>query len=263
MGQKYVLNPQLMLVRVLDVAFDIALRIDHSSHTRRLVPDEVRRVGQTVEVELPEDHRLPSPRGAREYQDRTGRRERPGIRGAGDLGSSPNVRSNEGGTMREEIRRIAAAGMLVAALVAVLVTVPCLAASIPSWLDDGISKWNTANPQSPIRFVDIKDSYVWYDLPRTADMGHAQIRERLNKIVMDHGYKPMDDEEMVTTGKPPVTSGRVMAKKCWSRSFVLNLTAQADTKAVGDASPGQRQRMLTSLVCEDSKTWWAAFRVAE
>jgi hypothetical protein len=156
-------------------------------------------------------------------------------------------------------RRTVVASLVVVAILAI----PCFAASIPSWLDDAISKWNTANPTSQIRFVEIKDSYVWYDVPRTAEVGHAQIRERLNKLVLDHGYKPMDDEEMVTTGKPPVTSGRVVSKKCWSRSFVLNLQAQADTKEVGGESPGQRQRMLTSLVCEDTKAWWAAFRIAE
>jgi hypothetical protein len=53
-----------------------------------------------------------------------------------------------------------------------------------------------------------------------------------------------------------------MAKKCWSRSFVLNIQAENHTIAVGDEPSGQRQRMLTSLVCEDSATWWAGFRVA-
>ena len=53
-----------------------------------------------------------------------------------------------------------------------------------------------------------------------------------------------------------------MAKKCWSRSFVLNIQAENNTKAVGDETSGQRQRMLTSMVCEDTNAWWAAFRVA-
>ena len=138
----------------------------------------------------------------------------------------------------------------------------CLAASIPAWLDDGISKWNAANPETKTRFVDIKDSFVWYDMPKTAELGHQQIRERVNNIVLSNGYELMDDEELVTTGKPPVTNGRSTEKKCWSRSFVLNISAQGDTKAVGGESSGQRQRLLTSLVCEDSASWWAAFRVA-
>ena len=151
------------------------------------------------------------------------------------------------------------AGFVTMALIA---AAPCGAASIPSWLDDGISRWNAANPDTPFRFVDIKDSFVWYDIAKTAAAGQQQIRERLNQIVLANGYTPMDDEELVTTGKPPATSGRSTAKKCWSRSFVLNISAQSETKAVGgDDSAGQRQRMLTSLVCEDTETWWAAFRV--
>jgi hypothetical protein len=135
--------------------------------------------------------------------------------------------------------------------------------SIPSWLDDGISKYNAANPKAPIRFVDIKDSFVWYDMAKGTDVDHKQIRERINRIVLDHGYQPMDDEELVTTGKPPVASGPSIAKKCWSRSFVLNIEAQSNTKAVGSSSAGQRQRMLTSLVCDDASSWWAGFRTLD
>lgn len=140
---------------------------------------------------------------------------------------------------------------------------PCRAASVPAWLDAAISKWNGEHPDAPIRFVNIKDSFVWYDMPKTADIGQQQIRERVNTIVLANNYVPMDEEELVTTGKPPVTSGRSTPKKCWSRSFVLNIQSQSNTKAVGDESPGQRQRMLTSLICDDASTWWAAFRVAE
>ena len=145
----------------------------------------------------------------------------------------------------------------------VLATTFSGAGSVPAWLDEAITTWNTANPETKIRFVNIKDSFVWYDIARTEALGHAQIRERVNGIVLAHGYTPMDDEEMVTTGRPPVQSGPSQAKKCWSRSFVTNIEAQSDTKAVGDNSSGQRQRMLTSLVCEDTSTWWAAFRVAD
>ena len=153
-----------------------------------------------------------------------------------------------------------AAGVLAAVLIA---SPPCGAASVPAWLDDAISKWNAANPGTQIRFVDIKDSFVWYDIPKRADLGSQQIREPVNSIVLGNGYEPLDEEELVTTGKPPVSSGRSSAKKCWSRSFVLNISAQSGTTASGgDSSAGQRQRMLTSLVCEDDATWWAAFRVA-
>jgi hypothetical protein len=146
------------------------------------------------------------------------------------------------------------------AVAGAFVVLPCVAASIPAWLDDGISKWNAKNPESMIRFADIRDSFVWYNMPK-ANFEHQQIRERVNDIVLANGYTPMDDEELVTTGKPPVTSGRVVAKKCWSRSFVLDIHAQDHAKSLDETS-GQRQRLLTSLVCEDESVWWAAFRVA-
>jgi hypothetical protein len=147
-------------------------------------------------------------------------------------------------------------------VILVLAAATAWAASVPSWLDDGISNWNTEHPDNPIRFVDIKDSFVWYDMAKTPEMGHQQIRERINAIVLGHGYEPLDDEELVTTGKPPATTGATGPKKCWSRSFVLDIAAQADVRAAGDSDAGSRQRMLTRLVCDDSKTWWAAFRVA-
>ena len=151
-----------------------------------------------------------------------------------------------------------------AALLAILLTAPAQAAAVPAWLDEGISDWNQANPEAAIRFVSIKDSYVWYDMPKAADLNQKQIRERLKAIVHRNGYEPMDEEDLVTTGKPPVTSGRSAPKKCWSRSFVYNIQAQNNTKAVGDdETSGQRQRLLTSLICEDTSVWWAAFRVAD
>jgi hypothetical protein len=158
-------------------------------------------------------------------------------------------------------KRIAALCLAVFAA-AVIASAPCHAASVPAWLDDGISKWNAANPGTEIAFVNIKDSFVWYDMPKGEAVDQKMIRDRLNTIVLANGYKPLDDEELVTTAKPPVMSGRSTPKKCWSRSFVLNIQAQNDTIAVGDEHSGQRQRMLTSMVCEDSATWWAAFRVA-
>lgn len=144
---------------------------------------------------------------------------------------------------------------------AVLVVSAGVAASIPAWLDEGISRWNTENPDTPIRFVDIKDSYIWYDIPKADPTEQVQIRERVANIVLANGYEPMDDEDLVTTGTPPVTSGRVKPKKCWRSSYVLNIQAQSQTKATDQDLAGQRQRMLTSLVCEDTASWWAAFRV--
>ena len=87
--------------------------------------------------------------------------------------------------------------------------------------------------------------------------------DRVKTVVLGQRYKPLDDEELVTTGKPPVASGRSTPKKCWSRSFDFDIQAQNDTRAVGDEPSGQRQRMLTSLVCDDPATWWTAFRVAD
>ncbi|HEX4824088.1 MAG TPA: hypothetical protein VFV19_07225 [Candidatus Polarisedimenticolaceae bacterium] len=136
------------------------------------------------------------------------------------------------------------------------------AASVPAWLDESITKWNSVNPADQIRFVNIKDSFAWYDMAKGGSVDQKEIRDRVNTIVLKNGYQPLDDEELVTTGKPPVSSGRAMQKKCWSRSFVLNIQAQNNTIAVGDEHSGQRQRMLTSLVCEDTNAWWAAFRVA-
>ena len=86
------------------------------------------------------------------------------------------------------------------------------ATSIPSWLDDGISKYNAKNPNATLRFVQIKDQFVWYDMAKSTDVTLPQIRERIKQIVLDHGYAPMDDEEQVTTGRPPVAQGASAAK---------------------------------------------------
>ena len=161
--------------------------------------------------------------------------------------------------IRSSMTRRAAVLLCLGALTATT----ALAATIPAWLDAGITKWNGANPAAQLRFVNIKDSYVWYEMPKSTEHSLPQMRDRVNNVVLGQGYKPLDDEELVTTGKPPVSSGRSTPKKCWSRSFVLDIQAQSGTKAVGDEPSGQRQRMLTSLVCDDSATWWAAFRVAD
>ena len=160
-------------------------------------------------------------------------------------------------------RHLAAAALAALFAAGMLAATPCRAASVPAWLDDGITKWNAENPDVQIRFVNIKDSFVWYDIPKTPQLDQKKIRESVGRIVLANAYVPLDDEELVTTGRPPVASGPSTAKKCWSRSFVLNIQAQNNTKAVGDDPSGQRQRMLTSLVCDDATTWWAAFRVAQ
>ena len=125
-----------------------------------------------------------------------------------------------------------------------------LAASIPAWLDDAISAWNQENPDLPIQFVDIKDSFVWYMIPVNDEIGHAEIRKRIYALVENHGYQKTVAEELVTTGKPPTPNKPYKPKKCWSRSFTL-------TVDVG------RQRMLTTLVCEDTASWFTGFRTVQ
>jgi hypothetical protein len=123
-----------------------------------------------------------------------------------------------------------------------------LAASIPVWLDDAISAWNAENETTQIRFVDIKDGYVWYTIPKTEDIGHQRIRERVYTIAEQHGYQMTEREELVTTARPPW--GDRKDKKCWNRGFTLDL----DTG---------RQRMLTTLVCAAEAEWLAGFRILE
>lgn len=157
------------------------------------------------------------------------------------------------------------AAVLAACCVALLAiaAVPVQAAAIPAWLDESISKWNEANADLPIRFVNIKDSFVWYDLPKSPEIGHKRVRDAVSRLVLENGYVPMDEEELVTTANPPVVSGPVTPKKCWKWSYVMNIQSQSNTKSVDDEHAGQRQRMLTSLVCEDAANWWAAFRVLQ
>lgn len=164
---------------------------------------------------------------------------------------------------RRAIRARLVTACAVLFVVGMLGAAPCGAASIPAWLDDAISKWNGENPTVPITFVDIKDAWVWYEIPKTSEIGHQRIREAINRITLGKGYEPLNDEEFVTTARPPVKGGPATQKKCWNRSFVLNVQAQGNTKAVGDESPGQRQNMLSSMVCDDADRWWASFRVAQ
>jgi hypothetical protein len=148
--------------------------------------------------------------------------------------------------------------------IASFATAPCFAASIPAWLDDAITGWNERNPASTIEFVAIKDSFVWYRMQSTPEIGHKEIRDITYKLVQDHGYVTMDDEELLTTGKPPTTNAPSKPKKCWRRSFVLTIEKQSNTTAVGDSEgSGVRQRMLTSMVCQDPPYWDTGFRIAE
>ena len=140
---------------------------------------------------------------------------------------------------------------------------PSHAASIPAWLDDAIANWNEQHADQAIRFVNVKDSFVWYDMPKLPELGRTGVRDRVSKIVVANGYVPMDEEELVTLGTPPAVSGPPTEKKCWKWSYVMNIQSQSNTKSLDEERAGQRQRMLTTLVCEDTSTWWAAFRVAD
>jgi hypothetical protein len=152
--------------------------------------------------------------------------------------------------------------------IATIATIACLAgfgiaqaASIPAWLDDAITKWNDANKPTQISFVDIKDEYVWYTVPNDK-ANHQDIRKSIYDIVQENGYKPTDNEERITTARPPASK----QKKCWTRSFVLDIQELSNTTAAGDESgsdTGLRQRMLTSLVCQDSSQWFAGFRILQ
>ena len=157
--------------------------------------------------------------------------------------------------------------IVVAGIVACLLSPgPADAASIPAWLDDAITVWNEENPAVQIEFVDIKDSYVWYMIPATEEVGHKMVRERVYNIVVGHGYKVTDEEEMVITGKPPSMTTPYKTKKCWTRSFVLDIEALSNTTSAGrggHADSGTRQRMLTSLVCDDNGYWFAGFRILQ
>ena len=133
-------------------------------------------------------------------------------------------------------------------------TTPCNAGSIPAWLDDSITTWNTNNPDSPIKFVAIKDSYVWYTMVATPELGSKEIRARVYGIAYKNGYANTQDEEIVTTGRPPTAGVPAKDKKCWTRSFLRDIEKGSSTTV---------QRMLTTLVCEDGPNWAAGFRILQ
>jgi hypothetical protein len=131
----------------------------------------------------------------------------------------------------------------------ILSLAPSHAASVPAWLDSAISERNARHPELPIEFVDIKDSFVWYRTAKVSETDHQRIRETLYEVARANGYKENETEELVTTGRPPSPGQAHTPKKCWNRSFTLDL------------DPG-RQRLLTTLVCSDDGYWFAGFRVA-
>jgi hypothetical protein len=139
-------------------------------------------------------------------------------------------------------------------LAGTLATSAAHAAAIPAWLDDSISNWNKQNPASPIQFVDIKDSYVWYSIAAKPDLDSKTVRSRVYDIAHKNGYANTQDEEIVTTAKPPAASGPSKAKKCWTRSFLRD---------VQKGSPTTVERMLTTMVCEDGANWSAGFRILQ
>jgi hypothetical protein len=138
--------------------------------------------------------------------------------------------------------------------ISLLAATPCSAGSIPAWLDDAIGEWNKANPASPIQFVDIKDSYVWYSTAGTPELTSKDIRSRAYGIAYKNGYANTQDEEIVTTGKPPVPNGPATTKKCYTRSFLRDIQK---------GSPTTVERMLTTMVCEDGPNWALGFRVLQ
>ena len=140
---------------------------------------------------------------------------------------------------------------------------PCNAASIPAWLDHAITEWIQENPDVQIEFVDIKDSFVWYMIPGSPETASKDIRTSIHEIVIKNGYEVTDQEELVTTGKPPSQTTPYKEKKCWQRSFVLTINELSNTTAIGGERSGVRQRLLTSLVCQDGRDWYAGFRIAQ
>lgn len=143
-----------------------------------------------------------------------------------------------------------------AGLVAIgmLAATPCHAGSIPAWLDDGIGVWNKQNPATPLRFVDIRDSYVWYSMPGTPELTAKDIRGKVYGIAYKNGYANNEDEELVTTGRPPSPNGPSGTKKCYTRTFIRDIQK---------ASPTTVERMLTAMICEDGPNWLIGFRIMQ
>lgn len=142
----------------------------------------------------------------------------------------------------------------VLALSIALAATAAFANSVPAWLDDAVSNWNKANPGSPIQFVGIKDSYVWYSVAAAPDIDAKAIRERTYSIAGKNGYVKTADEEIVTPGTPAVAKGAARQRKCWTRSFL---------REIKEGDPDTVQRMLTTMVCEGDQSWSAGFRIIQ
>jgi hypothetical protein len=133
----------------------------------------------------------------------------------------------------------------------VMATVLTYAASIPVWLDDAITEFNEKNQNIQFQFVDIKDSFVWYVVPDTDEIGSKDIRDGIYRLAQVNGYKMTADEELITTLRPPSQNSPSTDKKCWKRSFTL------------DGGTGSAGRMLTTYVCQDQEQWLAGFRILQ
>jgi hypothetical protein len=153
-------------------------------------------------------------------------------------------------------RRIPWTAVIMAACLFVLVA-PSFAASVPAWLDEAITGWNEKNPDRMIRFVGIQDSFVWYRMQASEEIGQKEIRDVSDQLAQANGYVYVDTEEKVTTGRPPSESPARGDKKCWRRSMVL------DAGGTPTGTTPTKQRMLTRMVCEDGAHWMTGFRSAE
>lgn len=161
-------------------------------------------------------------------------------------------------TPRSQRRCNVAGGGLVflagAVALSLLAAAPCHADSIPAWLDEAITKWNSANPATPISFATIKDSYVWYTIPSAPEFASKDIRARVYNIAHQNGYANRQDEEMVTTMRAPTAGGPFKTLKCYTRSF--------DRDPHQGSSAGTN-KVLTTMVCEDGAGWSAGFRILQ
>ncbi|MCP3980539.1 MAG: hypothetical protein GY716_14650 [bacterium] len=126
-----------------------------------------------------------------------------------------------------------------------------LANSIPAWLDDAIGKHNAEqSEEGQILFVDIKNNFVWYTVPKTSESQQTEIRASVYGLAESNGYVQTQEEERVTLARPPTTGGKHTEKKCWNRSFLLDLDHG-------------KQRMLTTLICAGDGEWLIGFRSLE
>jgi hypothetical protein len=137
------------------------------------------------------------------------------------------------------------AGLLI---IVSLVTGLAWAASVPVWLDDAITAYNEKSSSIKIQFMDIKDSFVWYVIPDSEEIGSKDIREGIFRIAQASGYQVMEGDELITTTRPPTPGRAHTDKKCWKRSFAME---------------GEAPRVLTTYVCQGDAEWYAGFRTLQ